>query len=333
MPLPDPDGLGVQAAVRGGWREVVIASRHGAAEGIAAFDLVPADGASLPPFDPGAHIDVEVGPGLIRQYSLYGDPRDTGRYRIAVLLEAQSRGGSAGVHGTFAQGARIRIADPRNNFPLCPTARHSVLVAGGIGITPLLAMAHHLRHRSESFELHYCFRERRRAAFLDLLATARFAERTQLHADDGDAGQRFAPATALGTPRPGVHVYICGPTGFMDWVIAEAQSAGWPADQLHMEYFTADVDTAGAAFIVEARRSGRTIPIRPDQTIAAALLEAGVDVPLSCEQGVCGTCLVGVLDGVPDHRDVYQTDEEKAANTHIACCCSRARSPVLVLDI
>jgi nitrite reductase/ring-hydroxylating ferredoxin subunit/ferredoxin len=141
------------------------------------------------------------------------------------------------------------------------------------------------------------------------------------------------PATALGAPRPGMHVYICGPTGFMTWVSGEARAAGWPADQLHMEYFTADVETGGAGLFVEARRSGKTIRVDTGQTIAAALLGAGVVVPLSCEQGVCGTCLVGVLDGIPDHRDVYQTDDEKAANTHIACCCSRALSSSLVLDI
>jgi vanillate O-demethylase ferredoxin subunit len=313
------------------WIEAVISHRERGAEGIIVLDFVAADGCKLPSFSAGAHIDVEVAPGLSRQYSLCTSPAETDRYRIAILLEPASRGGSAGIHRDFTPGRRVRIGRPRNNFPLNTEAQHSVLVAGGIGITPLLAMAHHLQGQGASFELHYCSRTRSRTAFLGLLADS-FESEGRLHFDDGNIEQRFDPKVDLEPPRAGVHIYICGPSGFMAWVIDSARAAGWGQEQLHLEYFTADVDATGGAFVVQTR-AGRKVRVDSGRSIATALREAGIDVPLSCEQGVCGTCLVPVLAGVPDHRDVYQTDAEKAANTHVACCCSRAVSAVLVLDI
>lgn len=309
----------------------VVASRKVEADGIISLELSAAGGEPLPAFEAGAHIDVNVA-GVVRQYSLCCEPGVSDRYRLGVLLEEQSRGGSAGVHG-LAIGEQLVISAPRNNFQLDETARHSVLLAGGIGITPLLAMASRLHAIGASFELHYCARTPGRAAFLYELATAAFSDRISTHFDDGDEAQRFAIARDLPSPGPGRHLYVCGPAGFMDFVTGGASAAGWPAESVHLEYFNAEVDVSGGPFVVEARHSGLTVTVDAGQTIAEVLLEHGIFVPVSCEQGVCGTCLTPVIEGIPDHRDLFQTDEEKAANTDITICCSRSKSATLVLDL
>jgi ferredoxin-NADP reductase len=317
----------------GGTIEVVILRRRQEAEGVLSLELGSPDGAQLPEFEPGAHVDVHVAPGIVRQYSLCGDPARHDRYRLGVLLEPASRGGSAAVHSGFPEGGRIRIGTPRNQFRLIEDAARSVLVGGGIGITPLLAMAHRLRTRGAAFDLHYCTRSRARTAFLDELAEAELRGHVHLHHDDGPAEQRFDPASVLAPSGPGAHLYVCGPAGFMTWVTGAARAQGWTDGQIHLEHFGAEVSAAGAAFEVVARRSGVTLTVPEGRSIADMLLEVGIDVPLSCEQGVCGTCLTPVISGVPDHRDLYQTDEEKAANMQITPCCSRALSARLVLDI
>jgi ferredoxin-NADP reductase len=312
--------------------EVTIQRRTVEADGIVSLDLAAADGVFLPAFEAGAHVDVHVGPGVVRQYSLCNDPAETHRYRLAVLLEPESRGGSSGIHA-LEVGRTIRIGVPRNNFKLVEGATHHVLMAGGIGVTPLLAMAYRLHAQGASFELHYCTRSRTRTAFLEDIAAASFAGQVTIHHDDGPAEQRFAPETGLPAPAPGVHLYVCGPTGFMDWVIAGARARGYTEDHLHLEYFTAEISMAGDSFTVEARRSGKVVQVPSGKSIAEALAEIGIDLPLSCEQGVCGTCLTDVIAGLPDHRDMYQTDGEKAANKQITPCCSRSLSAVLVLDV
>ena len=313
--------------------QVEIAERRRAADDIIVLDLVPVDGTVLPRFEPGAHVDVEVGPGLLRQYSLCGDPSRSDRYRLGILLDPASRGGSTGVHTRFHPGERIRISLPRNNFPLAQGASSTVLLGGGIGITPLLAMAHHLHAVGLPFTLHYCARSRTKAAFLDELAAAAYAANVHVHFDDGDAAQRLDPARDLPAPEEGAHLYVCGPTGFMDWVIASAGALGFPGAQIHKEYFTAEVDTGGDAFEVELSRSGQVVPVAAGQSIVAALSAVGVHVDVSCEQGVCGTCLCEVQHGVPDHRDSYLTGDEKAANDQMTLCCSRSKTPRLVLDL
>jgi len=313
--------------------EVMVAARVEEAEGIVALDLVACGGAALPRFEAGAHVEVQVGPGLIRQYSLCNDPAETGRYRLAVLLEPESRGGSAGIHRGFAVGARAQISTPRNNFALVEDAPQSVLLGGGIGITPLMAMARRLHALGRPFALHYCTRSRARAAFLDELAAARFAPQVAIYHDDAPEAGRFAVGAALPPPASGAHLYVCGPQGFMDNVIAAARAAGWDEARIHREYFSAAVDGSGDGFTVRADRSGIEVEVAAGQTIADALIDQGVHVPLSCTEGVCGFCLTPVLEGEPDHRDLYQSDREKAANTQIAVCCSRAKSRLLVLDI
>ncbi|WP_063062874.1 PDR/VanB family oxidoreductase [Nocardia sienata] len=303
------------------------------ADGVVSVRLISADGGDLPPFDPGSHVDVYIQPGLVRQYSLCGDPDDVRSYRLGVLLADLSRGGSKAMHSLDA-GHRITIGVPRNNFELVETAERSILVGGGIGITPLMSMAIRLHRLQRSFEFHYCARSYRRAAFLQELMQEPFGYRMWGHFDDGSPSQRFEPQRLLPEPDPGTHLYVCGPTGFMDFVTGRAKELGWSQDRIHIESFTADaVDESGATFTVHAARSGVTVEVPAGRSIADVLSENGIRVPTSCAQGICGTCITSVIDGVPDHRDSYLTDAEKQSNREIAVCCSRAVTDKLTLDV
>lgn len=315
---------------------VRVARKRIEAQDIASFELVAADGGSLPPFTAGAHIDVRVPGGPTRQYSLCNAPHETHRYLIAVQREAVSRGGSAGLHERVNEGDLLTISAPKNHFPLARQARTSLLLAGGIGITPLLAMAEDMAAHGADFQLHYCTRTRARTAFYERLQTSPFAARVHFHFDDGAPAQRLDVAALLARPQPGVHVYVCGPRGFMDAVLSTAHSYGWPPAQLHYEYFSAEPvapSAADAAFEVQLARSGRVIAVPADRTVVQALAAAGIEIPTSCEQGICGTCLTRVLAGIPEHRDAYLTPEERAAGDRFLPCCSRAKTPRLVLDL
>ena len=314
---------------------VRVAARQDEALDICSLDLVPVDGSALPAFSAGAHIDVHLPGGLVRQYSLCNPPGETHRYRIAVLRDAASRGGSATVHDQLQVGTVLDIGTPRNLFELAPSAPHHLLLAGGIGITPLLAMAEQLAAQGGGFTLHHATRSRERTPFVAQLASAPYADRVHHHFDDGPATQKLDLAATLRSAPAGSHLYVCGPTGFMEAVLAEGRAQGWDEARLHREYFAAaPTGTAGdGGFELELASSGRVIPVAADQTALAALLAAGLDIPMSCEQGVCGTCLTGVKSGVPDHRDQYLTPEERAANNQFLPCCSRASSARLVLDL
>lgn len=314
---------------------VRVAARQDEALDICSLDLVTIDGSTLPVFSAGAHIDLHLPGGLVRQYSLCNAPGETQRYRIAVLRDAASRGGSATVHDQLQVGTVLDIGAPRNLFELHPSAPHHLLLAGGIGITPLLAMAEQLAAQGAAFTLHHATRSRERTAFVAQLASAPYADRVHHHFDDGPAMQKLDLAATLRSAPAGSHLYVCGPTGFMEAVLAEGRAQGWDEARLHREYFAAaPTGTAGdGGFELELASSGRVIPVAADQTALAALLAAGLDIPMSCEQGVCGTCLTGVKSGVPDHRDQYLTPEERAANNQFLPCCSRASSARLVLDL
>lgn len=301
--------------------------------GVVAVDLVDPRGGSLPPFTAGAHIDLHLGEGLVRRYSLMNDPAERRRYRLGVLLEPNSRGGSAAVHARLVLGAAVTAGPPRNHFPLASEAERSILVGGGIGVTPMLAMAHALHAQGRDFVLHYCTRTADRTPFLDELSVAPFAAKVRLHHDEGLPPNPFRPERDLAPLRPGVHCYVCGPAGFMDWVIGAAKALGYPPERIHREYFSAEIDAAGAGFEVVAARSGLTLQVAEGQSIAEVLAAHGLAVETSCEEGVCGTCLVEVLEGEPDHRDVYLTDAEKRLGDQILVCCSRARSKRLVLNL
>jgi vanillate monooxygenase ferredoxin subunit len=304
------------------------------AEGIASFELARVDGAPLPAFGAGSHIDVQVPGGLTRQYSLCNDSGEQHRYRIAVLRDAASRGGSVGMHDAVREGDVIHISEPRNHFPL-HHAKRSILFAGGIGVTPLLCMAQRLAKIDADFRMHYCTRSPERTAFRDEIAASAFAARVQFHFDSGPPSQKLHLEKVLAQPDPDTHLYICGPTGFIDWVVGAAKAQGWPTDQVHLEYFGAGPqDTSGdGTFEVKIASTGKVYPVAKDQSVVHALQAHGIEILTSCEQGVCGTCITRVLEGECDHRDLYFTDDEKAKNDQFTPCCSRAKSGVLVLDL
>ena len=303
------------------------------AEDIISFELLSVDGRPLPPFSAGSHIDVHLGDGLVRQYSLCNDPSEQHRYLIGVLRDPNSRGGSVAMHDV-AQGAVLQISEPRNHFALVP-AKRTLLFAGGIGVTPILCMAERLARIDADFEMHYCSRSPQRTAFQARIAGSTFADRVHFHFDTGAAEQKLDVAGLTAQPNPDTHLYVCGPGGFIEHVLNTAKSQGWPSAQLHVEYFGAEPqETSGdAPFDVKVASTGKVYSIPADKTIIAVLEEHGIDLPVSCEQGVCGTCITRVLEGTPDHRDKYFTDDEHAKNDQFTPCCSRSKSALLVLDI
>ncbi|MBT2493836.1 oxidoreductase [Streptomyces sp. ISL-96] len=290
------------------------------------------DGTALPAYTPGAHVDVllDEASGLVRQYSLCG-PLDGGRYRLAVLKALDSRGGSRAMHALRA-GDRLRISAPRNRFGLA-TARRHLLFAGGIGITPLLAMACHLDAAGGDYTLHYCARSRTDAAFAPELADH---PRVVLHFDNGDPSQLLDVGQALGAPDRHTAVYVCGPGGFMDHVLNTAETMGWPPAALRKERFAVGAPDPGSAepgsFIVRLASTRAEYHVPADRSALDVLLDNGVDAPSSCRQGICGECVVRVLAGEPDHRDDVLTPDEQAEGL-FAPCASRARSQVLELDL
>ncbi|WP_196485881.1 PDR/VanB family oxidoreductase [Burkholderia cepacia] len=315
--------------------QVRVAAKHFVAEDIVAFELVAADNGPLPDFEAGAHVDVHVPDGPVRQYSLYQLPDARHHYRIGVQRDPASRGGSLRLVDAVQPGDQLTISAPRNHFALHKSSGEALLFAGGIGITPILCMAEQLARQGQTYTLHYCAREEKRLAFVEQLRNDSLAGHVQIHLDDGPPQQKLDAKAAIGLPAPDRHLYICGPAGFMDHVLTTARELGWDEMHLHREYFSAapSGNTCDSPFELELRRSGRVIPVAAGQTAASALLDAGVSIPLSCEQGVCGTCLTTVLAGNPDHRDMYLTEEERARNDVFLPCCSRAYTARLVIDL
>ena len=315
--------------------KVQVIAKRVEADGICTFELARLLGSRLPQFSAGSHVDVYVRDGLVRQYSLCNDPSETDRYLIAVLRVADSRGGSIAMHDDVQEGDVIEISEPKNHFPLANGAKRSLLVAGGIGVTPLLCMAERLANAVSEFELHYCTRSPERTAFLARIRESSFADRVKFHFSDGPPEQKFDLEAIIRAQTTRTHLYVCGPQGFMDAVLGCAQRHGWAQERLHREYFSSNVMASpdDTEFDVRIASTGKLYRIERDQTVVAALARHGIQIPTSCEQGACGTCLTRVLDGAPDHRDVYQTDEERRRNDQFTPCCSRAKTPVLVLDL
>ncbi|AEI82630.1 vanillate O-demethylase oxidoreductase VanB (plasmid) [Cupriavidus necator N-1] len=313
--------------------KVLVREKETVADGIVRFELRPTSGELLPSFTAGSHIDVTLPNGAVRQYSLCNAPDDNGRYEIAVLLEPLGRGGSRSAHVDLHRGSVLQISPPRNLFPLSD-AGHSILIAGGIGITPILSMAHHLACGGRSFELHYCTRSVARTAFLERITSSEFADSVTIYHDDYTQQERFSARNTLASPTDDTHIYVCGPTGFMDHVIGVALAAGWQTANVHREYFVApSADTSGdRPFTVEFARTGQAVVVPPSQSVAQALAAHGIDIPVSCEQGICGTCMMRVLEGEPDHRDTFLTTQEHAANDRFTPCCSRSKTARLVID-
>lgn len=314
------------------WISVQVSQRRDEADGIVGLVLSPAAGAALPPYEPGAHIDLKLPNGLIRQYSLCGRQDGSQVYELGILLEPDGRGGSRHIHEHIATGDRLEISAPRNLFALVPE-KSALLFAGGIGITPIIAMADHLCRQGVAYDLHYCARTAARIAFRERIAQSHNAERIRYHYDDVP-DTRLDMAGLLAEADAGAHIYVCGPNGFMDFVLGAAREAGWPEEQLHFERFSSVVEQAdGDAFEIEIVGTGQVIPVPSGQSAAAALAAAGIAVPLSCEQGICGTCLTSVVSGLPDHRDMYLSPAERVANDCFTPCCSRALTARLVIDI
>jgi vanillate O-demethylase ferredoxin subunit len=302
---------------------------------VKSFELVKANGKALPSFTPGSHINVKIDGEFVRQYSLCNDPAEAGRYLIAVKRVADSRGGSRAMHDRTDEGDTLHISPPRNHFPLAPRAKHHLLLAGGIGITPLLAMARHLQSVGASFSLHYFTRSIEHTAFHEALSQPEFLGKVNFHyAIEPDRLHDYLHKLLWHRPEEG-HLYVCGPRPFMD-LVEDTAAPGWPPEAIHVEYFVADpLAQAGPRnpFEITLARSGRSYTVAAEQTIVEVLKANGVDNMTSCEQGVCGTCLTGVLEGTPDHRDVFLSDAEHKACNKMLICVSRCKGQRLVLDL
>ena len=304
------------------------------AEDIAQFVLAHPQGAELPAFSAGSHVLVVTPKGVSRRYSLCNSPAERHRYVIAVKREVSGKGGSASMFADVRAGTRLEVSHPFNYFPLFEEASSHLLIAAGIGITPILAMARELAARDADFQLVYCTRSPGATAYLRELSGPQWQGRVRLYHDDGTPPGELPFAALLATRHGDEHLYCCGPRGLMDAVRQAASH--WPASALHFEDFGTHIvepseDGAGSAFEVRLARTGGRVPVPPNVTILEALRRSGMDVPSSCESGTCGTCRTRLLAGVADHRDVVLDEDEQQAQ--IMICVSRARSPELVLDL
>jgi vanillate monooxygenase ferredoxin subunit len=295
-------------------------------------------GGDLPIFTPGAHIDIRTPGGAMRQYSLCGPIEDRRSYRICVRKDGNSRGGSRSLHGDLRVRAAVDVGEPRNLFSL-PEARRYILVSAGIGITPIISMARRLAAGGADYQLHHVERSRSRVAFLDELTSGPLAIGTTLHLGDEGANFRTSGPSCLSKVDPEAVVLACGPNGFLDLLQARLVDAGWSAEQIHFERFRPEAPPAApgdgdlASFEVQIASTGQNFVVGPDTTVADVLQLNGIPIELSCEQGMCGACLTGVLSGTPDHKDIVLSESERAANDQMTICCSRSSSPVLVLDL
>ncbi|ORV64209.1 PDR/VanB family oxidoreductase [Mycobacterium gastri] len=315
--------------------EVQVRRRETVSDGVVALTLAAPDGVDLPEWAPGAHIDLLMTPSLVRQYSLCGDTANRAEWRVGVLLDPDSRGGSQFVHDKLHEGATVRVRGPRNHFPLVGSPRY-LFIAGGIGVTPILPMIAAAQAAGADWRLLYGGRTRSSMAFVDELR--RHGDRVTVCARDAGDGASFRAnlTAALAQPGPNTLVYCCGPEGLLTAV--EQACRTWPEDSLHVERFAAkELDPLApdslVTFEVECQRSGLTLTVPQDKSVYQVCEEAGVDVLGSCMEGVCGTCECDVLEGEPDHRDSVLNDAEKARGDVMMICVSRSRSERLVLDL
>ena len=301
------------------------------AEGVVGLEL-ESIGKPLPTHQPGAHIDVHLPNGLVRQYSLTNAPGEGSLYRIGVKLEPDSRGGSACLHETVKEGDVLAISEPRNNFPLRRDTVKTILIAGGIGVTPLLAMAQTLRSNNLDYELHYFAQTDGHLAFPEVLHELGDAVVLRLGLSPDETSR--ALTVLLAGYKPAMHIYVCGPGPMLEATRRISSGADWPDEAVHFEYFqnTIEVDSS-SSFEVSLARSALTLEVPSGKTILEVLRDNGIALISSCEQGACGTCEVAVIEGEPEHQDVYLNDSEKLAGQRIMTCVSRAKSSRLVLDI
>ena len=307
----------------------VVSKAEKMTEKVTKYEFSRPDGSPLPPATAGAHIDVVVAPEFFRQYSLSGDPADTSRYQIAVLREDTGRGGSKLMHRIFSEGRRVFISLPINHFPLEETATRTLLFGGGIGVTPMIAMAHRLHAIGGDFALHYSFRDRAEAGFLDDLARFPWADRVHLHCSTEGTRADLAALTAY---TAGAHIYTCGPDAYMAAVMQAATDNGFPEEARHLEYFAVpeQPDYENHPFTL-VLRDGREVAVSAEETASDALLAAGVHVDVKCSDGLCGVCKCGVLEGAVEHRDFVLSKAQR--ESQMILCQSRAAEPGGVLKI
>jgi ferredoxin-NADP reductase len=304
------------------------------AEGIMRYVLGDLRGQALEPFDAGAHIDIFLDDDLMRPYSLCGDPMDDHHYQIAVLRDEKGRGGSKTLHEEFQAGGTVTISTPRNHFQLVAGASQHLLLAGGIGVTPMIAMIYELEARGEAYEMHFCTRSPATTPFKNFLAPRIKKGHVHVHHDNGDPSQGLDIVKLLREQPSGSHLYFCGPSGFMD--ATKSAAAHWGDGTLHSEYFTAPLDNNNGnvdntAFQVKIKSTSEVYDIPADKSIVCVLRDNGIIVDTQCEDGYCGTCLTRYVDGKPDHRDTVLDDDDR--EQFLMICCSRSKSALLVLDI
>lgn len=319
--------------------EVKVRSIMNEAVGINCFELVDPHGGELPPFEAGAHIDVMIPGNFVRQYSLCNDPRERFRYVIGVLKQDDGRGGSKALHTNVRAGDLINISRPRNNFPLIEEASRHLLIAGGIGVTPMMAMVEKLKSMNANFTMHYCARSPDRMAFKARLAEPMQKGKVVFHYDDGDPSKGLRLADILGKYEAGTQLYYCGPSGLMQAVAGE--TAHWPAGTVHCEYFApppvsgsypqGGVEEMAGDFEVKVASSGAVYTVPRGKSIVDVLRGAGIECSTSCEAGVCGTCRTRYLEGTPEHHDFVLSEAER--EEYVMICCARSISDMLVLDI
>ncbi len=303
------------------------------ADDICSYEFVPAArGAKLPPFTAGAHIDLHLPKNMVRSYSLANAPQDADRYLVAVQRETAGRGGSAWMHDSLRVGQVLRASLPIDDFALDESAEHSVFVAGGIGITPLLSMIGRLEALGRSWQLHYAARMRAATAFVDALEALDRGRGRVAYCFGDERAQRLDVAGIVAAAKPATHLYCCGPARMID-AFATAGSGRNRATVHYERFAAADAPAVDGGYELVLARSGRRLSVAPGKTILDTLLDADIAVPYACSNGICGTCLTGVVAGVPDHRDEFLSAEEKAAGRSIIVCCSGSCSPTLELDL
>ena len=311
---------------------VLVADVRAEAKDVITLELRAIGGGDLPAFTPGAHLDLHLPNGLVRNYSLTNDWRERGRYVVGVGKAADSRGGSSYIHSSIRAGLQIKISAPRNNFPLDEDSASFLFIAGGIGITPIMAMVRWCVAKQKSWRLIYAARSRQRTAFYEELC-AIGAEQVQFHFDD-ECGKVLDAAQAISSWSEGETIYCCGPAPLMEAV--KELTGRLPSGTARFEWFTvpeAAEERESSSFTVRLERSGVEFEVPEQKSILEVLEEHGFEIPFSCREGLCGTCVTNVCAGEPDHRDYVLSDEERESGKMMTICCSRSKSPILALDL
>jgi vanillate O-demethylase ferredoxin subunit len=315
-------------------RPVIVAKRTDEAHKMVAFELVDPNGAELPAFSAGSHIDVTIPGGLVRQYSLCNSSKERDRYVIGVWNDANSRGGSKALHEQVKAGDVLQIGLPRNRFRVPRSTKRAILLARGIGATPILSIADYLKSQNIPFEFHYVYAMMSPGSFHGMITQSSFAENTKFYYEASELNQLLNPAAILSDRSDDMQLFVCGADWWQDPIINTAKQKGWAEERIHVERFTAKVPAAilDKVFEVKIASTGIVYKIPGDKTVTAFLEEQGVKIPTSCEQGMCGTCRIKIVEGEADHRDKRLSLQQKEEGFFIPCV-SRAKSEVLVLDL